>query len=408
VADLRPDSIILAAETCEQILRAAEEVTTDVVRHYRHLHSRPELSWQEEETAAYVESVLGELSLQPHRYAKTGIWLELAEPAGAARRVLRADMDAIPQDEETGLPHTSTRPGVMHGCGHDAHTAMLLGAAAVLAKLEDSRPYPLRFIFQPAEEVSPSGAQAALEEGLLEGVGDSFSLHVWPHLAVGSIGVRSGVVAAAADRWECVLRGPGGHSARPYQTVDLLQLAARIIPALVDIPRTQLDPLRAPAVVTASSIQGGDAFNVLPTSVRLRGTVRTLDPEVEARVLQVMESTVRAFVQTAGASVDWVAWRSAPPLLNDAGLAAASETLVASLFGTEAIVPTEFPSLGSDDFAFFSEAVPSLYLRVGCRALGAEEHPLHSSRFSISEGALGVGVALLAGLAMMERPGRSK
>lgn len=387
----------------ETIRSAVPTVEAEVVRHYRHLHRHPELSWREFETAAYVERALEQMGYTTRRLAGTGIVVDVETDsetgAEGPRRVLRADMDAIATHESTGLSYASATPGIMHGCGHDAHTAILLGAARLLRELDLPRPRPLRLLFQPAEEVVPSGSMRMIEEGALDGASEIFTFHVWPDLSTGMLGIREGVTTAAADVFEVELLGPGGHGARPHQTVDLISLGARIVTVLVDIPRTRLDPLRQPAVVSVGAIHGGESLNVIPSELRLGGTVRTIDPSARPLFPPMMEEAVRNISRRAGAEYRFDYRPGPPALVNDLELVRLARGVAFGLLGPAAVGDIEFPSMGSEDFAHFTEKVPGALLRLGCTAPGDDGSPLHSSRFRVDEAALPIGVGLLAALA---------
>ena len=399
--DVGPQGVENPARSPARLLAAVARADPSVRAHYRTLHRQPELSWEEEQTAAYVELTLGALGLTPRRIAGTGVVVDLegADPS-LPMRLLRADLDAIVGQEASGLECSSERDGVMHGCGHDAHTAILLGAAAVLCELEEERRRPLRLLFQPAEETNPSGAPLCIDEGVLSGVHDVVSLHVWPALQTGKVGLRRGVVTAAADRWECILRGPGGHSARPHETVDLVALAASIVTDLVDLPRRHCDPLRQTSVVTVATISGGDVCNVIPAQVRFGGTVRALDDASRQRIEDAMESVARAAAQNASAEIDWIYDRGAPALTNDPTLVAEWERHVEAFFPDGTDVEIDWPSLGSEDFAYFCHHRPGLLLRLGCSRGGEKWYPLHSPHFVVDEGALAVGVSAMAALGL--------
>jgi amidohydrolase len=372
-----------------------------VVSHAKHLHAHPELSWAEEKTAAYVEGVLSDLGIPSRRMAGTGVVADLPGRESLPMRALRADLDALATHELTGLPHASTTPGLMHACGHDIHTSVLLGAAEVLQHLEAHRRRPLRLIFQPAEETDPSGAGVLIEEGVLDGVGDIIGLHVWPSLPTGTVGLREGLLTAAADQWQCTLRGPGGHTARPHETVDLVPLAARVIGALVDLPRARFDPVRQLTLVSVGTIHGGEAFNVLPDTVTFSGTLRTLDPLVRPVVSEAMEMVARSICESAGATVEWVYTEGVPPAVNHPILSSLAREVVTGLFGPEAAVSIDRPSMGAEDFAHYTTRVPGFLFRLGSTPHGAEVRPLHSSHFEADPAAAPVGVAVLAGLALV-------
>jgi amidohydrolase len=378
----------------------ADEAHKRVIAHYHQLHRFPELSWREERTASYVEQALRDLGLEPLRRSGTGIIADLDGKLDLPRRALRADLDAVAIHEATGLPHASENPGVMHACGHDAHTAILLGAAQVLVERAPVRRRPLRLIFQPAEEVIPSGAVRLIEEGVLEGVADIITLHVWPALESGRVGLKDGLVTAAADAFECTLMGPGGHGARPHEAVDIISLAARIIPMLVDLPRTLFNPLRQPAVISVGTIHGGESFNVIPDSVRFGGTARTVEARAREALPEKMDAVICNLARAAGADYKLTYHEGPPAMQNHPELVRLAGTVLDDVLGPGAAVRLEHSSMGGEDFAHFAARVPGLLLRLGCAPRGGVGAPLHSSLFRIDEESLAVGVAALAGMAL--------
>lgn len=379
---------------------AFDTVRGAMIRHFHRLHAAPELSWHEEKTAGYIRSVLEALGLKPRAFAGTGYAVDLPGGGDRPRRALRSDHDAVAIQEATELPYASRVSGVMHACGHDAHTSILLAAAAVLMQIEERKRPPLRLIFQPAEEALDSGASRMLEEGVLDGVHDIIGLHVWPSLATGVVGVREGILSAAADCWECTLRGPGGHGARPHETADLVSLAARIITGLTEMPRRVLDPVKQPAVVTATQMHGGHAFNVVPREVRVCGTVRTLGLEARRQLTSRMEKLCRDLAADAGAELAWTLTPGPPLLVNDPVLTRRARDLLTDMLGGHRVVDIEHPSLGSEDFSKFTEQVPGLLLRLGCTAEDQEPFPLHSSHFKVDPAALETGVRAMCRLAL--------
>lgn len=379
---------------------ASRRARRAMIEHFHRLHAAPELSWHEEKTASYIGAVLEGLGLEPRAFAGTGWAVDLPGDDSRARRALRSDHDAVAIQEATELSYASRVSGVMHACGHDAHTSILLAAAAVLLEIEERRRPPLRLIFQPAEEALDSGASRMIEEGVLDGVHDIIGLHVWPAFATGAIGLREGILAAAADCWECTLRGPGGHGARPHETADLVALAARIITGLTSMPRRVLDPVRQPAVVTATQMHGGHAFNVIPREVRVCGTVRTLGIESRRLLSTSMETYCRDVAAQGGAELVWTLTAGPPLLINDPGLTRRARDLLSEMLGSHRVLEVEHPSLGSEDFSRFVERVPGLLLRLGCTAGGQHPYPLHSSHFKVDEAALDTGVRAMCRLAL--------
>ena len=391
-----------SGELLDRIQRRASELFFRLGRHYRHLHQNPEMSWQETATADYIESVLRELGYAPQRAAGTGLVLDIEASAGGsgesdlARRGLRCDLDAIAVEEETDLEYASENPGVMHACGHDAHSSILLGLAELLLDIGPRR--PLRLIWQPAEEVLPSGSQKMIDEGVLEGLEDIITLHVWPALPTGVVGLRDGPITAAADLFICTLHGPGGHGARPYETVDLIALSSKLVDEMLDIPRRALHPEREPAVLSFGVIQAGESPNVLPSELRLVGTVRTLSQTAREKVHGAMREVVADLCRLAGATSNLEIRTGPPAVHNDAGLVQLAREQVGALYGEEAIAELELPSMGSEDFGHYLEHIPGLLLRLGCTAVDEPMFGLHASRFRVDENALPIGVATLAAL----------
>ncbi len=387
-------------DVVQDIDLALERVRGAMIEHFHRLHAAPELSWHEEKTAAYIGSVLESLGLAPRVVAGTGWAVDLPGDDSRPRRALRSDHDAVAIQESTDLPYASKVSGVMHACGHDAHTSILLAVAATLLQIEASHRPPIRLIFQPAEEALDSGAIRMLEEGVLDGVHDIIGLHVWPSFATGTVGLREGILSAAADCWECTLRGPGGHGARPHETADLVALAARIITGLTNMPRRVLDPVKQPAVVSATQMHGGHAFNVIPTEVRVCGTARTLGLEAQRLLSTSMEDYCRDVAAAGGAELTWTLQAGPPLLVNDPRLTRRARDLLSEMFGRHRVLDIEHPSLGSEDFSKFTERVPGMILRLGCTAEGQEPYPLHSSHFKVDEAALDTGVRALCRLAL--------
>jgi amidohydrolase len=360
----------------------------------RAIHRRPELGFEENETAALVERELDALAIGHRRIAKTGIVARI--DGGAAGRVvaLRADMDALPILEKTGLPYASEIDGKMHACGHDAHTAMLLGAAAELQSQRDELAGSVVLIFQPAEE-GPGGALPMIEAGALEDptVEAIAMLHVDSRLDVGTIGIVPGPVNASADELYVNVRGVGGHGAYPHSAVDAIPAAAAIVLALQNVVAREIDPL-ASAVVTIGTISGGYRNNVIADEVKMSGTLRAHDPAVrdalEKRVRRIVAGVAAAY--NADAQVQVV--RGYPPVVNDEPLAQRFADYLRA--NSSLRVERPQPTMGGEDFAYFAQRVPGLLIRLGVRSESSGAvHPAHSPLFRIDEDALPVGVTTL-------------
>jgi len=300
----------------------------------------------------------------------------------------RADIDALPLEETNVLPFRSENPGAMHACGHDAHSAIGVGIAKLLAGLDDL-PGRVRFLFQPAEEVIPGGAEAMLREGVMDGVQAIIAFHVDPSIPPGTVGLLSGAITGASDRLHVTLEGPGGHTSRPHQTVDLLQAAARLV---IDLPahlRRLHDP-RSALVTVFGRISGGTTDNVIPSQVELGGTVRLFDLDFWRGLPPLVERLVNEIVTPFGATATVHYVRGVPPVVNDPGVIAAVEMAASAVLGADGVLPTH-QSLGAEDFAWYLESAPGALIRLGS-ALPDRTVDLHSSTFDLDERAIPIGM----------------
>jgi len=388
VAGPRPGEILERFELEEAIAEALPEL----IGLRRHLHAHPELSGAEHQTAALVAGELRRLGWEVREgVGRTGVVGELG-PEGAPLVALRVDMDALPVEERTGLPFSSCQQGLMHACGHDLHTSVGLGVARLLAPWAGALKARVRLLFQPAEEIA-MGAGWMLADGAMEGVRALFGLHVFPSLEVGTIGVRSGSLTAAAGELEVEVLGEGGHGARPHQSTDAIWIAARVVSGLQEAISRRLDALH-PVVVSFGRIEGGRAFNVIADHVRLLGTVRCLDAAVHAQLPGWIEDTVQAICRGYGGEAR-VRYRCiAPPVHNDPALTALVEEAAVALLGAKQVLRLEQPSLGAEDFAEFLRAAPGTMFRLG---VAGEKGcaPLHNGTFDPDERSLAVGVRVL-------------
>ncbi|UPH89262.1 amidohydrolase [Synechococcus sp. NB0720_010] len=392
---------LLSRDQLKAEVKAAQQ---ELLAIRRHLHAHPELSGNEHQTAALVAGELRKLGWRVQEgVGRTGVLAELG-PSGGPVVALRVDMDALPVEERTGLPYASLNQGLMHACGHDIHTTVGLGVARILAPLAEELGGTVRLLFQPAEETA-QGAAWMVADGAMQGVDALFGVHVFPSLSVGTIGVRSGSLTAAAGELEVEVLGEGGHGARPHQSTDAIWIAARVVSGLQEAISRRLDALH-PVVVSFGRIEGGKAFNVIADHVRLLGTVRCLDLELHSQLPGWIEETVQAICKGYGGEAR-VSYRCiSPPVHNDPELTQLLADEAVELLGRPQVEWLEQPSLGAEDFAELQRDTPSTMFRLGVAGPKGCT-PLHSNTFAADEAAVGVGVEVLSAslLRWLERAG---
>ena len=386
------------------LLASARALSDDIVRWRRALHACPEVGYEERETSDYLARALEGMGLEAVRRTPTGLWADIEGGGGAPGRVLvRCDIDGLPVAEDTGLAFASKAPGRMHACGHDAHMAMALAAARILLERRADLPGSVRVLFQPAEE-GGGGARQMIEAGVLEGVSAAVGQHVFARMPEGPFpsgraAVGTGPVMAASDRVTVSVRGRGGHGSMPHLSVDTIPIAAQVVTALQQVVARRLNPQR-PAVLTFGSIHGGFAPSVIAPETVLEGTIRTFDADtraiLRARITAIAEGTAQAL----GASAQVVHRDGYPAVVNDAAAAEAARAAVRAVLGADALTASE-PLMASEDFAYYAEAVPSVFvmLGVGNPAVGANRAN-HDPHFTVDEAALAPGAALLAAAAL--------
>ncbi|MGI8650632.1 MAG: M20 metallopeptidase family protein [Rubrobacter sp.] len=361
----------------------------------RDIHREPELGFDTEKTAEKVLAALDGLPLEIETgVAQNGLVATLRGTGDGPTVGLRADMDALPIFEETGLDFASGVEGKMHACGHDAHTAMLVGAAHTLCGMQSELNGTVKFFFQPAEE-GGGGGKVMVEEGALSGLDRIFALHLWPGMEFGTSSTRPGPVMAAADKFEIEVRGKGGHGAMPHLAADPVVVAAQIVTALQTLVSREVDPVE-PAVVTVGIIEAGSAFNIIPETAKISGTVRSVSPEVRKFLPERMEELARGIAtgMRAEAKLDYTF--SYPVTVNDPESAAFALGVASEVFGAENVSEAEQPSMGGEDFAFMLEAVSGAYLWLGVGDVSG----LHTPRFDFDEGIMPMGAALHTALAL--------
>lgn len=388
------------------LIEKAKKFDSDIISIRRQIHSNPELDFDLHETASTVEKTLSSLGLSSLRYAGTGVVSVLEGGKGKGTVALRADMDALPMEEQTALAFRSRIKGRMHACGHDAHVAILLGTAMILSEMKEELSGNVKFIFQPAEETS-GGALPMIEEGVLQDpdVDRMFALHVMPELPCGKIGIRPGKMRAASDMFDITVRGRSSHGAEPDKGVDSIVLASRIVDVLQTLVSRSVSPLDN-AVITVGQINGGSARNILASSVKLSGIIRTVDPSTRERLTRRVSKMADSICSSMGGECEVRFDQGYPCLINDPDMTEVVERSSLKILGADSVVNLQDPSMGVDDFAYFLEKVPGCYFMLGVGdPLKGGNFPLHNPRFHIKEKALAPASALLADicLSVLER-----
>ncbi len=385
----------------DDCLKQAEDIRSWIIELRRQIHRFPELMYEEVKTSQLVRRTLDELQI-PYRYpvARTGVVATLGRGDGPCV-ALRADMDALPIHEQTDVEFRSQLDGKMHACGHDCHTAMLLGAARILKQRESEIRGTVKLVFQPAEE-GGAGGKLMRDEGVLDApqVQRIFGLHVWPQLPVGALGSRHGVFLAAAGWVEITVRGKGGHAAKPHLAVDPVLTAAQIITNLQSVVSREIDPLDA-GVISITMFQAGDAYNVIPEKVQLRGTIRSLTTnglkQTQTRVREIAEQIAHA--HRCEAMVEFPGC-DYPPTVNDQHCWHVAKSLAGQLVG-EGKVEELAPVMGGEDFAFFTEQVPGCFVALGVRNPAIDAvYGVHHPKFKADESALPIGTAMHVAFAL--------
>lgn len=374
----------------DEVLKYSRSLSEYIIRMRRDFHMHPELKWEERRTSSIVERELRGLGIEVIRVAETGVIGVLKGPGEGPVVGIRADMDALPIQEENDVPYRSRVPGKMHACGHDAHTAMLLGAAKVLAKVREKINGTVKLIFQPAEE-GGLGAKAMVESGALDDVKAFFGIHVWSMLPAGVVGIKEGPMMAGADAFTIKVRGMGGHGAQPHEAVDPIPPACDIVNALHRIVSREVPALQ-PAVISVTMVKGGTTFNVIPEEVTLAGTIRTFDEGLRNKIIERIESIVKHYAEAWGCEGRFeLSEGYVPPTINDARVT----SIVKRVAGKLTKVVEGEPTMGAEDFAFYGRKAPAAFAILGVRneAKGIV-YPHHHPRFDVDEDVLWLGTAL--------------
>ncbi|REJ64825.1 MAG: amidohydrolase [Planctomycetota bacterium] len=367
------------------------DVFADMVAMRRDLHRHPELSWQEERTAGKICARLEALGI-PFRCGVAGFGVVADIPGRNRGRViaLRADMDALPVKEETELPFSSSVDGVMHACGHDGHTSMLLGAAALLAQ-DDDLPATVRLIFQPAEETG-RGARAMIEAHALDDVAMIFGGHLDRHYAPGMIAVTDGVVNASSDKFSIEITGQGGHAARPHESVDAVVVGSLMVMAIQTIVSREVNPSH-PSVISVGRFDAGTASNVIAGGARLEGSIRAQDARVREHLHTAVRRVAESVAKLHGAAVHVDIDFGTPVLTNHPEVTELARRAARQAVGDEHVCAMTTANMGGEDFSYYLEEVPGCYVRFGGQIPGKENFPAHSSKFDFDEAALRAGAA---------------
>jgi len=365
----------------------------EVIAWRRHIHRHPETANQEVETTNFLAAVLQDYGLEPQRFPQTGLMVDIGPDTELGRLAFRADIDALPVTEVTGLEYTSEVPGKMHACGHDVHTTVALGLACAVADFQRVHDLPLgiRVIFQPAEEVWVGGATDVIEWGALEGIHSIFAIHAEPKLRVGRIGIRAGAITSATDVVELNIKGPGGHTSRPHLSADVVYALGKVITELPALLSRRVDP-RTGTVLVFGQVNSGYAPNAIPETGSLTGTMRTADIGIWRDMQSLFTELLEQILAPVGVEHELTYNRGVPPVLND-DVATALLASAAQSIDPQAVVQAP-QSSGGEDFSWYLEKVPGSMARLGCWSGEGEQHDLHMGDLIVDERAIGVGIKL--------------
>ncbi|MBB4824337.1 amidohydrolase [Sporosarcina luteola] len=364
----------------------------------RHFHMHPELSGQEFETASYVKAKLAEFGIPlVDGYSAPNVIAYLKGTEGKKTIALRADMDALPLEEEGEKPYISKVPGVMHGCGHDGHTATLLAVAKWLSEHSQLVRHNILFIFQSSEEISPSGAKQLVEEGILNGVDVIYGIHYMSSMPLGKIGFAAGPAMASCDDFDIIIEGKGGHGGSPHETIDPIYISTHLIQAFQSIVSRNLHPLHA-GVISIGGLQAGNSYNVIPDKVQIKGTIRALTFEGAALMHKQTEQLTRSICESFGATGHYQFIEGTPPLYNHPEACEVAKDIIQRTFGEDVFTDFE-PVLGAEDFSYYLKNKVGVFINVGMQS-EKSQYPHHHPKFDIDEAAIPSGIELMIQLAL--------
>ncbi|USB33163.1 amidohydrolase [Paenibacillus sp. YPG26] len=384
----------------QRLLERAEEIQSEVIDWRRYLHQHPELSFEESKTAYYIEETLCAMGhMEVSRPTPTSVMARLIGSRPGKVLAIRADIDALPIEEDTGLPYSSGNPGVMHACGHDGHTATVLGVAKVMAEHQAELEGEIRFIFQHAEELPPGGAEEMIAAGVMTDVDTVIGAHLQSPVEVGKVGVVAGPMLASPDTFYITINGKGGHAAEPHRVIDSIAIGAQVVNNLQHIVSRHVNPMD-PLVVSVTKFIGGHTHNVIPGSVELCGTVRCMDLELRDEVPKRMKQIIEGITSAHGATFEFRYEYGYRPLINHESVTKTIAETIQELYGEEALYTIK-PSMAADDFSAYLNSAPGTYFNIGA---GRKEkgiiYPHHHPKFTIDEEALLIGMKVFISSAL--------
>lgn len=382
------------------VKKSVTEITPQTVAWRRQIHTNPEVGFEEHKTAVLVESVLRDAGIEVTRFPGSTAVLGVIKGAKPGRTIaLRADMDALPLQELADVEFKSQIPGVMHACGHDVHTAILMGAATVLAQHKDELAGSIKLLFQPAEERFPGGALGMIDNGCMDGVERVFGLHVGNDMETGKLGVNHGYSHANCDMADIRIIGRGGHGAAPHKTVDAVVIASQIVLALQTIVSRNVGPLDS-AVISVGSIQSGTIHNIIAEVADLKLTVRSLDPETRVLIKERIEAIVKGITEAMNATYEMEYVTGYPALGNNKEMANLFKEVGEQIVGEGNVEVRTVPTMGGEDFAYFAQKAPGAFLRLGSRPNEEVVHNAHNPKFEVNEDCIPIGLAAMIGIAL--------
>lgn len=379
----------------ERIAKLAQEIAGKAAEIRHDLHRHPEIAYDEKRTSGVIMDYLNSIGVPNERCTETGV-VGTVGAVGGRTVALRADIDALPMPDLSGLPYASENTGVAHACGHDGHIAILLGAAWALKKIEGDLKGTVKLIFQPAEE-GGAGAEKMIGQGVLENPAPEviYALHGWPKLPVGKAAFRFGPAMAAVDNFSITVKGRGTHGAMPHAGIDPITIAARVVEGLQLVSSRMINPLD-PVVVTVGQINGGSAVNVIPDEVVMKGTIRCLDPVTRTAIFDAIDRMVTGTAQASGGEGVFEVLDGYPPTINEERATAFARDTMKKMLGADNVVEIEKPVMGGEDFSYYLQRIPGSFIRLGV----GDRPALHNSKYDFNDEAIPYGIRIMAGLAV--------